>query len=66
MRPGDAVQVRLIWASQGALRPPLTRWADGYDYVRTEGDQVIVTPKTGLFAGVPIRYRADDVRRAST
>ena len=62
MKPGDKVEVNHVWASGGALRPPLKHWFDGYEFVRMDGDVAIVKHTSGMYAGIEVRYPKDDVR----
>lgn len=65
MKPGDAVEVHAVWASQGRLQPPLKAWFRGYEYVRADGATLIVKRTAEPFSGVEVRYPAADVRPAA-
>lgn len=60
---GDHVEVRQVWASQGACRPPLRAWFSGYTFESRVGDVVRVRSLKGLSAGLVLNYSACDVRR---
>jgi hypothetical protein len=62
MKPGDAVEVNQVWASGGALKPPLKSWFGGYEFVRMDGDVAIVKHTAGMYAGIEVRYPKEDVR----
>ena len=36
MNPGDPVEVRMVWASNGRLQEPSRRWFKGYEFVAIE------------------------------
>lgn len=64
MNTGDRVEVNYIWAAAGGGQQPYRAWHRGYTFVRHEpNDNAIVCCSDGTFAGVEVRYRADDVRR---
>lgn len=62
MKPGDSVEVNQVWASGGALKPPLKHWFGGYEFVRMDGDTCIVKHISGLYVGIEVRFSKEDVR----
>lgn len=58
---GTRVQVSEVWAGG---RNSFRAWLPGYRFVafETGGETVLVTTAAGLAAGVPVRFRASDVR----
>jgi hypothetical protein len=61
MTRGDPVEVNIIWAAAGPLKPPLRHWFKGYTFERHDGRTVMVKDKDGSI----VRYAAVDVRPAS-
>lgn len=58
--PGGEVQVSQTWA--GGCTPHRS-WLPGYRFVALDGaGHVMVTPLSGLLAGIPLRFSASNVR----
>jgi hypothetical protein len=62
MKTGDSVEVNQVWAAGGPMKPPLKHWFGGYEFVRMDGDVVIVKHTTGMYAGIEVRFSKEDVR----
>lgn len=58
--PGAEVQVSQTWAGGHTQH---RSWLPGYRFVALDGaGHVMVTPLSGLLAGIPLRFSASDVR----
>lgn len=65
MKPGDKVEVNLVWAANGPFEPLSTAWFRGYELVEVFKDTVTVKHSNGTFAGVKCIHPKTCVRLES-
>jgi hypothetical protein len=62
VKPGDAVEVYLIWA--GGSRATSVDWFGGYELVSCDGGVAVVRHTSGDFEGCEVNYEVGAVRKA--
>lgn len=62
MKPGDKVEVNMIWAANGPLEPLSRAWFKGYELVELYQNTIVVKHSSGIFANVNCIYPKACVR----